>query len=156
MGLPKVEYGDVFQVSLTNGYGFVQCVKEAPKTECETIRVLPGVYGENDIDNIDKIVSAKELFFLRLPVKYAIKQKLLKPIGNFPVPIGSKAPRFFRTEHIIGSEFIGWHIIDSENFQRRLVKELSLEEKSLSEWDIVSIPDLVEKIETGWTPENWI
>jgi hypothetical protein len=154
--LPKVEYGDVFQVSLTNGYGFIQCVKEAPKTECEIIRVLSGVYGEKDINNIDKIVGNKELFFLQLPVKYAIKQNFLKPMGKFPVPSGSVAPRFFRTEHIIGTEFVGWHIVDSETLQRRLVKKLSSEEKSLSQWDIISIPDVVEKIETGWTPEIWV
>ena len=44
--MPKVEYGDVFQITLTNGYGFIQCVKETPKTECEIIRVLPGVFSE--------------------------------------------------------------------------------------------------------------
>ena len=156
MRLPKVEYGEVFQVSLTNGYGFVQCVKEAAKTECEIIRVLPGIYGEKDIHIIEKIVETKELFFLQLPVKYAIKKKLLRPMGKFPVPIDSKAPRFFRTEHIIGTDFVCWHIVDSETLQIRSVKNLSPEEKKLSEWDIISIPDLVEKIETGWTPENWI
>lgn len=82
MRLPKVEYGDVFQVSLTSGYGFIQCVKEAPKTKIEIIRVLPGVYSEKAIKNIDQILENKELFFIQLPVKYAIKQKLLKLIGN--------------------------------------------------------------------------
>ncbi len=156
MQLPKVEYGDVFQVTLTNGYGFVQCVKEAPKTECEIIRVIKGVYGEKDINNIDEIVGNKELCFLQFPVKYAIKQNFLRPMGKFSLPSDSVAPRFFRTEHIIGTEFIGWHIVDSETLQRRLVKKLSSEEQKLSEWDIISIPDLVEKIETGWIPENWI
>lgn len=155
MRLPKIEFGDVFQVFLTKGYGFVQCVKEASKTECEIIRILPGVYNEKDINDVGKIVEKKELFFLQLPLKYAVKQKLLKPIGKFYVPFASVAPRFFRTEHIIGTEFIGWHIVDSETLQRRLVKKLSVEEQRLSEWDIISIQDLVEKIENGWTPENW-
>lgn len=156
MRLPNVKYGDVFQVSLSNGYGFIQCVKEAPKTECEIIRALSGVYNERDIENLDKIVEKKELFFLQLPIKYAIKQGLIKPMGKFSVPVGSEAPRFFRTEHVIGAESVGWHIVDSETLQRSFVKELSLEDRELSEWDIISIPDLAEKIETGWTPKNWI
>lgn len=137
MRLPKVEYGDVFQVSLTSGYGFIQCVKEAPRTEFEIIRVLPGVYSEIDVSNIEKIIGHKELFFLQLPVKYAIKQKFLKLIGNYPVPHSSFAPRFFRTEHFIGTEFIGWHIVDAENLQRRLAKNLSSEEQKLSEWGMI-------------------
>lgn len=155
MRLPKVEYGDVFQLSLTNGYGFIQCVKEAPKTECEIIRAIPGIYNEISVQEIDRIVSQKELFFLQLPVKYAVKQKFFKYIGKFPVPNGSDAPRFFRTEHFIGKEFVGWHIVDSETLQIRLAKKLTSEEQNLSEWDIISIPDLAEKIETGWTPEHW-
>lgn len=67
MRLPKVEYGDVFQVSLTSGYGFIQCVKEAPKTKIEIIRVLPGVYSEKDGSNIEKIIGHKELFFYSFP-----------------------------------------------------------------------------------------
>lgn len=131
MRLPKVDYGEVYQVSLTNGYGFVQCVKEASKTECEIIRVLPGIYGEKDIHFIEKIVENKELFFLQLPVKYAVKQKLLRSMGKFTVAIDSRAPRFFRTEHIIGTDFVCWHIVDSETLQIRAVKNLSPEEKKL-------------------------
>lgn len=156
MRLPKVEYGDVFKISLTNGCGFIQCVKEAPKAECEIIRAIQGIYYEKDFDDIYRIVTKNELCFLQLPVKYAIRQKFLAPVGKFPVPNESKAPRFFRTEHMKGSEFIGWHIVDSETLQRKLVKKLSPEERQLSEWGIISIPDLIEKIETGWTPEIWV
>jgi len=154
--LLKVKYGDVFQLALSNGYGYIQCVKEAPKTECEIVRVLSGVYVQDDFSNINSIVSNKEVFFLQIPVKYALKQNLLKPVGNCIVPSGSEAPRFYRTEHTVGSEFICWHIVDAVTLQRRAVKELSAEEKKLSEWGIVTIPDLVEKIETGWIPEVWV
>lgn len=151
-----MKYGDVFQLSLNNGFGFVQCVKEAPKTESEIIRVLPGAYDEKNIDNIEEIVRKRELFFLHFPVKYAINKKFFKPVGNFPVPVDSLAPRFFRTEHMVGTEFVGWHIVDSETLQRKLVKTLSYEERKLSEWGVISVPDLVERIESGWTPETWV
>ncbi|BCJ93590.1 hypothetical protein acsn021_11590 [Anaerocolumna cellulosilytica] len=156
MSLPKVRYGDVFQLELTNGYGYIQSVKEAQRAECEIVRVLSGVYCESDVSKLTNIVSSKEAFFAQIPVKYALKQNILKPMGNYPVPSGSEAPRFYRTEHTIGTEFVCWHIVDSVSLQRRSAKELSAEEKKLSEWDIVSIPVLVEKLETGWVPEMWI
>lgn len=155
MKLSKVEYGDVFQISLTKGCGFVQCVKEAPKTDCEVIRVLPGIYDCYNV-NISTIAEEKELFFIQLPIKYAIKQNLLKYVGKYPVPTNSTAPRYFRTEHVMGVEFVGWYIVDSETLKRKLVKKLSSEEIKLSEWDIIAIPDLVERIESGWRPEIWI
>lgn len=156
MRLPGVKYGDVFKLKLNNGVGLIQCVKEAPKTECEIIRAIPGIYDEEPMREISSIIMKKELFFLQFPVKHAVKQKLLESIGNFPVPSSSAAPRYFRTEHNIGTNFIAWHIIDSETMQIRSVKNLSAEEQKLSEWDIISIPDLAEKIESGWTPEDWL
>lgn len=155
MRLPRVDYGDVFLITLTSGYGLIQCVQVAPETEVEIIRALPGAYNESDLSRIETLIGQKELFFQQLPVKYAVKKKLLTPLGNFPVPADSAAPRFFRTEHIIGTEMIGWHIVDSRTLQLRLDRRLSPEEQKLSEWGMTSIPDLAERIETGWTPEDW-
>lgn len=155
MRLPNVNYGDVFLITLTNGFGILQCVQTASKTEIEIIRALPGIYSEVDLTSIEPLVGKKELFFQQLPVKYAVKQKLLTPLGNYPVPADSAAPRWFRTEHIIGSEMIGWHIVDSRTLQLRLVNRLSPKEQKFSEWGIIGIPDLAERIETGWTPMEW-
>lgn len=156
MRLPEVKYGDVFKIKLTHGFGIIQCVKEAPNTGFEIIRVLPGTYDEYSIMDKEHIVKQKESFFQQLPLKYALKRKLLERVGNYPVPEQSGAPRYFRTEHRIGTKFVAWHIIDSETLKIRSVKELSIAERKLSEWDIISLPDLVEKIETGWTPEDWM
>ena len=45
----EIRIGDVYELQLSNGIGFIQCVKLAPETECEIIRVLPGIYS-NDGD----------------------------------------------------------------------------------------------------------
>lgn len=156
MRLTEVKYGDVFRVELTHGIGIIQCVKEAPNTGIEIIRVLPDNYDEDSVRDIERIVRQKESFFQQLPLKYALKRKLLERVGNYPVPEQSGAPRYFRTEHLIGTKFVAWHIIDSETLKIRSVKELSIAERQLSEWDVISLQDLVEKIETGWTPEDWM
>jgi len=155
MALPKIRKGDVFSLNLTNGIGFIQCVKETPPKESEIIRIVPGVYNkESDLD-IDQIVLRKELFFSELPLKYALRKKMIHFVGNFSVPKDSEAPKYYRTEHVIRTEFLGWHIVDSETLHRRLVAKLSPEEKKLSPWGMFSIPDIVERIENNWTPLDW-
>ena len=96
MALPKVEKGEVFTLCLTNGFGLIQCVKEAPETESEKIRVLPGIFHDVNEEVVRNAVSGK------------------------------------------------------------LVKTLSPEQKLLSPWGMISIPDIVERIERNWTPLEWI
>jgi len=155
MALPIIRKGDVFSLSLTNGIGFIQCVKEAPPKDSEIIRIISGVYDEKSDLDIDQIVLQKELFFSQLPLKYALRKKMIHFVGNFSVPKDSEAPKYYRDTHVIRSEFLGWHIVDSETLQHRLVAKLSPEEKKLSPWGMFSIPDIVERIESNWTPLEW-
>jgi len=38
------------------------------------------------------------------------------------------------TNHNVKGEFLGWNIIDSDTWQRQLVKTLNSEQKQLSPW----------------------
>ena len=155
MALPKIAKGDMFSLSLTNGIGFIQCVKETQPKESEIVRIIPGVYDkESDLD-ISQIAMQKELFFSQLPLKYALRKKMIHFVGNFSVPKDSEAPKYYRDMHVIRTEFLGWHIVDSETLHHRLVEKLSEEEKKLSPWGMTSIPDIVEHIENNWTPLDW-
>ena len=153
----KVEIliGDVFKLQLSNGIGFIQCVKLAPETEWEIIRVLPGIYLK---DGDAEIASQKkELFFSELPLKYALRtrNKLVVFVGNFRVPKGSEAPRYYRDEHTRGHEFLGWHIVDSKTLKRKFVEKLSEEDLRLSPWGMISLTDIAERIETNWDIDEW-
>lgn len=156
MALPIIRKGDVFSLPLTSGFGFIQCVKDAEKTEMEIIRVLPGIFSVIEKSIIKSVLAEKELFFTMLPLKYAVKKKSIEWINTYSVPEGSESPPYFRTKHTIGTEFLGWHIVDAETMQRRLVTHLSQCEAMLSPWGMISIPDIVERIEDNWTPSEWI
>ena len=156
MALPKVEKGDVFALNLTNGFGLIQCVKEAPEKDLEKIRILPGVLHVINDEIVKSAVSGNELFFCDLPLKYAVRKNMIKRVGNHPIPKGSKCPGFFRTKHMVRSEFLGWHIVDGETWNRELVYKLSPEQRTLSPWGTISIPDIAERIENNWTPSEWI
>ena len=154
MALSKVTFGDVFKVQINQGFGVIQCVKDAIKTEIEVIRVIQGIYNsEADVSYI--VSSSQTLFYASMPLKYALKEKMVYYIGNYPIPRGFEAPKYFRCKHMIRSEFLGWHIVDRDTLQRKLVLDLSDEEKKLSPWGTISIPDLVERLENDWTPEGW-
>ena len=60
-----------------------------------------------------------------------------------------------RTEHNIRGEFLGWHIVDTETWQRQLVKTLSPEQKKLSPWGIWNDTLLIENLVNDWSLEKW-
>lgn len=155
MALPRIKYGDVFEIVTTKGVGYFQCVEEAPATECETIRILPGTYKDMEEANLENLVDEKELYFVQFTLKYAVKKKCIKLIGNFKVPEHVVVPRYYRATHIIRGEFLCWHIVDRETLQRRSVEELSDDEKKLSQWGVWNDTLLAERIAEGWTLDKW-
>ena len=60
-----------------------------------------------------------------------------------------------RTEHIVRGEFLGWHIIDTDTWQRQLVKSLTREQKQLSPWGIWNDALLIENLVNDWSLEKW-
>ena len=156
MALPKIKYGDVFEIETPKGKGYFQCVKEASATEVEIIRILPGIYSMQEDVDMNSLVEENELYFIQFPLKYALKKKCIKLIGNFKIKDEVKVPRYYRSMHKIGTEFICWHIVDSETLQRRSVDELSEEEKRLSPWGSWNDTLLAERMANGWSLDNWI
>ncbi len=156
VSLPKIRFGDVFEIQTTKGVAYFQCVKETPANEVETIRVLPGVYGVTETLDIEKLVEKKELYFIQFVLKYAVKKKCVKPVGNYKVPEQVIVPRYYRDTHIVRGVFVCWHIVDSETLKRRSVEKLSEEEKMLSEWGVWNDTLLAERIAEGWTLDKWV
>lgn len=156
MTLPRIKYGDVFEIATSKGFGYFQCVKETPKTECEVIRILPGTYENVEEANLANLVNEKELYFIQFTLKYAVKKKCIKLIGNFKVPEQVVVPKYYRDRHIVRGEFINWHITDSETLKIRSVKDLSEEEKKLSQSGIWNDTLLSERMAAGWTLDKWV
>jgi hypothetical protein len=156
MALPKIKCGDVFEIKTSKGYGYFQCVKEAPATDVEIIRIFPGVYTNEGEANLNRLVGEKELYFIQFPLKYAVKKKCVRLVGNFSVSNAVIAPRYYRSMHKIGTDFVCWQIVDSQTLQRRSVDVLSNEEKKLSPWGAWNDTLLAERIAEGWCLEQWI
>ena len=156
MALPKIRYGDVFEIQTSKGFGYFQCIKESPSYESELIRIFKGVYRDVDEAQIEILVEKEESFYIQFPLKYGVKKKVIRYVGNYLVPKTVEIPKFFRDKHIVKGEFVSWHIIDGETLMIQSVKELTAEQRRLSPAGMWNDTLLAERIENGWTLKDWI
>lgn len=150
--MARIKIGDIFEIATPRGKAYLHYVHQDSVTG-ELIRVLQGLYSERP-SNLDKLAASKERYMISFPLKLATKQKLVELVGNYPLLNFSK-PELMRTEHIIRGEFLGWHLVDTETWQRQLVKTLSSEQKKLSPWGIWNVTLLIENLVNDWSLEKW-
>lgn len=87
------------------------------------------------------------------PLSTANKQKIVEKVGSYLSKF--EKPKYMRTEHIVKGEFLGWYIVNTDTWQRQLVKSLNSEQKQLSPWGIWNDTLLVENLVTDWSLEKW-
>ena len=150
----KIKVGDVFEIETAKGKAYFHYMFD-DKDIGALIRILP-FFHDNTPDNIKEIVKQKELFFIYFPLKYAVKLKIVNPVSNVPVGLFFRKPKYMRTEHKVRGEFLGWHIVNTNNLKRTLVSKLSEEEKKLSPWGVWNDTLLKERLEEGWTLDKWV
>lgn len=155
MKLPTIKFGDIFEINTKIGFAYFQCVEESISTESELIRILPGTYlNELDID-FNELIQKQEVYFIQFPLKYAMKKKIVRKIGNYIVPKTVVVPTSCRSKHLVRGEFLGWHIVDRKTLRMQLIKELSEEQLKLSPCGMWNDTLIIERIENGWTLDNW-
>lgn len=148
----RIKLGDIFEVETPKGKAYLHYAYRDTVTG-ELIRVLPGLYSERPA-NFNELAASKERYVVSFPLTAANKQKIVEQVGFHPVDNFVK-PKFMRTEHNVRGEFLGWHIVDTSNWQRQLVKNLTSEQKRLSPWGIWNDTLLVENLVNDWSLEKW-
>jgi hypothetical protein len=155
MGMRKIQIGDVFEVFTSGGRGYFQYVYNN-RTIGELIRILPGLYLEQPQDLLS-IVMKKELYFIHFPLKAAYKQRLVRLIGNFSLPIELQLPKKMRDKYSDkNGKLICWHIVDYNTWKNESVKVLTEEQKKLSPWGTWNDTLLIQRLVEGWTLDKWI
>ena len=116
----KIEIGDVFEIETVIGKAYLQYIYK-DDTLGELIRILPGVY--NDIpEYFNELIKSEEEYMIFFPLAAAFKKKIVRYVSSYP---NNKfaIPEFMRSDHYIQGKFIGWHIVDINTWNRKLVKE---------------------------------
>lgn len=150
--MEKIKIGDLFEIITQRCRAYLHYFYSDSITG-DMIRVLKGLYAERPTD-LYKLVTDNERFIVAFPIKAAKKEKLIECVGNFSTVTFQK-PKVMRTKHIIRGEFLGWHLLDTETWERTLVKSLSSEQKKLSPWGIWNASLLIENLANDWSLENW-
>ncbi len=149
--MKKINLGDLFEFKTSKGLSYLQFIFKDDELG-ELVRILPGHYSDRT-ENIDDIVNCDEIYMVFFPVLAAFRKGFIEFVGNYN--FSRDKPKYMRTKHVVRNEFLGWHIINTDTWKRRLVKELTPEQKQLSPWGIWDVAYLKKKIEEDWSLENW-
>lgn len=150
--MAKIEKGDVFKIKTKIGFGFLQYID---KTIDRTyyIRVLDYI-SKNDIISQEE-VNKKERWCTEFILNIALRRKLVEKVGKFKIPDNFRISRFARSKHIVGENINGWSIVNRNTLKRTFKEVLSEQELTLSPHGIMNDTYIIERLEEGWTLENW-
>jgi hypothetical protein len=149
----KINIGDVYEIETKKGKAYFQyCYMDNSKIE--QIKVFNEIYKERPSE-LDEIIKNKASYFIGFPLGAAYRKKIVEFVGNKALPESFVRPIIRRSVHKIRGEFLGWFIINSETLQRELVKELNDDQKKLSPDGVCNDTFLIERLENGWSLENW-
>lgn len=151
--MSEIKFGDLFELVTSKGKVYFQYIFETEQ-KIQLIRILPDFYPERP-NNFSEVINKKELYYVHFPLKPAYRKKLVEYVGNYEIPSQVMIPEHMRSQHNIRGEMLGWHIINTETWQRDFVKNLTDKQKELSPWGIWNDTLLKERIEEEWTLEEW-
>jgi len=149
--MKTIKIGDVFKIDTSKGMALLHYIYDDKKI-CQLIRVLPGLYTELPED-FNFILEKKERYMVFFPVLEALKKNIISKLGNYPIE-NFKKPMFMKSEHTVRGTFLGWHIINTETWQREFVEKLTVEQKKLSPWGVWNDTYLKQRLITNWSLED--
>lgn len=139
--------GDVIEIPTSAGLGYAQYSHDHASYG-ELLRVLPGTF-DGLPSRLPELVEGVDQFLVFSPLGVAIREGLVRVVATLPVPAHRQAFPVMRSGGLPGEPRYLW---DGERAVRVRVRRSS--HRRLSHAEIVSHPVLVERIETGWRPED--
>ena len=150
--MSKIKIGDIFEIDTPKGKGYLHYIHRDSNTG-ELIRVLQGLYSVTPT-NLDKLATSTERYMISFPLSAAVRNKIVVLVGHYPASNFCK-PKMMRTQHNIRGEFLGWHLVNTDTWQREFVKTLSPSQKKFSPWGVWNPQLLIENLSNDWSLENW-
>jgi hypothetical protein len=114
---------------------------------------LPGVFARRP-DDFKDLASVKEIFFTFFPLQAAINRKIVEVVWHENVPDHAQKFPLFRNglpNPATGKVEVWWLWDGVKDWK---VGKLTPEQLDLPILSIPSYPVLIDRIETGWTPQS--
>jgi hypothetical protein len=147
----RTKIGDIVEIPTAKGFAYAQFTHEHSRFGA-LIRILPSFFPVRPL-KVDEIASSQEVFFTFVPLQTLVNSKVWQIVATCDIP---KRIRDFpilrfglpdRHGHVSS-----WKLWDGE--KEWSVGTLTSEQKRLSIRSILNAALIVERIETGWRPEN--
>jgi len=147
--------GDIVEIPLTRGFAYGQYVYNytKPPRWGALVRVFPDTFDKRPGDFSD-LVNGNERFVVFMPLAAAVNQEMVKLVDRAAVPARfSKLPVFKAAGFLNKAGIVkDWWLWDGEREWRS--PGLSADEARYPLREIPSIPVLIDRIESGWKPED--
>lgn len=148
------EVGTVYAIKTSIGYGLFQCVQH-DDIGIDVVRVLQPII-QNIGEFSPELLQERERYFIKFTVQAALNRKLILFIGKYNVPSSVKVPKKYRFLDLVPHRNIrNWYIVDAKTNGMRLISNINEKFLSLSSDGIWNDTLLIERLEEGWTLENW-
>lgn len=150
----SAEIGNVYAIKTKIGYGLFQVVQN-DEVGIDVVRVLKPTI--EDVGQFSpELLQETERYFIKFTVRAALNKKLIIFIGKYTVPSSVKVPKKYRMLDVVPHRNIrNWYIVDAKTNRMKLVSRIDKKFLSLSCDAVWNDTFLIERIEEGWTLEDW-
>jgi len=153
MKRPKI--GDIIEIPTRHGFAYAQFTHKH-RMYGALLRVYNTIYQtKQSLDVIQSAVNSREPDFSTFfPLGAAVNRSIVSVVGNAPIPEKQKPFPLFRGGVVDQKtrKVETWWLWDGEN--EWPIGELASEQKRIPIRGVWNDTLLVERIETGWTPET--
>jgi hypothetical protein len=148
----NIHIGDVIEIRTTKGLAYAQYTHKH-KQYGALLRVFNRIYLEQPTD-LKSLIIEEEAFQCFFPLSAALNLKLVRVVTNISVPEKNKKFPTFRAGIVdpATKKVAVWWLWDGEKEWR--IGELDKEQKKLPIRGIWNDTLLIERIDSGWTPET--
>jgi len=150
--VPAPRVGDVVEIPTSSGRAYAQVVQKV-RSHGPLLRVLDGFWEERP-DDLASLVEGSARFYVFFPVGAAVSLGAVTNAGHVPVPAQARSfPLLRRRGKILADgRVVDWWLWDGEKLWR--AGKLNDQMRSLSIAELVNDTLLVERLESGWRPED--
>ena len=146
---PKI--GDIIEIPTSKGLAYAQYTHKLEHYGA-LLRVLDGFF-ESRPNQFNELAEKKHKFVIFFPLGAAIRRKIFLIVGHAEIPDNAKEFPLFRAGAVGKSGKVAtWWLWDGK--KEWMIGDLTLEQRHLPILGVVNDTALIQRIESGWTPEN--
>jgi hypothetical protein len=151
--MKRPKFGDVVEIRTAKGLAYAQYTHKH-KMMGSLLRVFKGFYDSRPADFFG-IVNSPPMFMCFFPLGAAVNRKIVEIAANEMIPEEAQAFPLFRSPGGIdrSGRVVNWWLWDGEK-EWYIGEKLTAEQRKLSIRGAWTDIYLIDKIESGWTPET--